>query len=243
MDTKAMELYGRSLHDFLSVDISDKVVVRRDNGYAGDMPPSVFFRKPSDFSPLEQTAMMLCRGDVLDVGAGAGFHSLALQERGMRVLAIDVSPYAIEVMAKRGVKNVQCVDVFEFHKGRFDTLLLMMHGIGMVESLSGLNRFLRHVHKLIKPNGQILFDSLYVRCTEDARHLAYQVANRRAGYYFGEIRMQLEYKGQTGSLFGWLHVDQETLREHAERMGWFCRLVYREDGGDYLAQLTPTGGA
>jgi 2-polyprenyl-3-methyl-5-hydroxy-6-metoxy-1,4-benzoquinol methylase len=241
MDTKAMEPYGQCLLDFFNGDISAKVVVHRDDGLADDLPVSAFFRKPVDFSPLDQTAMTLCRGYVLDIGAGTGCHSLALQEQGLRVLAIDVSPHAIEIMSKRGVKEIQQVDIFKFHEGPFDTLLMMMHGIGMVQDLSGLDRFLRHAHKLIKPDGQIVFDSLDVRCTENPRHLAYHEANRRAGLYFGEIRMQFEYKGQIGPLFSWLHVDPETLVDHAERIGWSCQVVCREENGDYLAQLTPMG--
>ncbi len=202
------------------------------------MSPSIFFRKPADFSPLEQKAMTLCRGYVLDIGAGAGCHSLVLQDRGMRVLAIDFSPHAIEIMSKRGVKECRQVDVFEFHEELFDTLLMMGHGIGIAGDLSGLDRFLRHAHKLLKPDGQIVFDSLDVRCTDNPRHLAYQDANRQAGRYFGEFRLRFEYKGQMGPSFGWLHVDPETLTDHAGRMGWSCRVVCQEDDGNYLAQLT-----
>ena len=117
----------------------------------------------------------------------------------------------------------------------------MMHSIGMVENLSGLDRFLCHAHKLLKPDGQIVFDSFDVRYTENPRDVAYQEANRQAGRYFGEIRRRFEYKGQMGPLFGWLHVDPETLTDHAERMRWFCQVVCREDDGGYLAQLTRMG--
>lgn len=241
MHTESMELYGQCLHDFFSGDISAKVIVHRDDSYRGDMLARVFFRKPADFSPLEQTAMKLCRGDVLDVGAGAGCHSLALQEQGLRVLAIDVSPHAVAIMAKRGVKEVQCANVFEFQQGQFDTLLMMMHGIGLVEDLSGLDRFLHHAHRLLKPGGQIVCDSLDGRYTTDPVHLAYMESNRRAGHYFGEIRTWFEYKGKMGPIFGWLHVDPETLIAHAESMGWSCQVVFKENGGDYLARITLKG--
>ena len=240
MDTEAMEPYGRSLIDFFNGDISAKVIVHRDDGLSEEMPTSIFFRKPSDFSPVEQKAIMLCRGYVLDVGAGAGCQSLTLQDRGIRVLAIDVSPQAIEIMSKRGVKEYKQVDVFEYHKESFDTLLMMGHGIGIVGDLSGLDRLLQHTHKLLKPDGQIVFDSLDVRCTDNPRHLAYQESNRQAGRYFGEFRMRFEYKGQTGPSFKWLHVDPETLTDHAQRTGWSCRVVCQEDDGNYLVQLTPT---
>ena len=239
MNPKAMEPYGRSLLDYFNGARSAQIVIHRDDGHADDLPAGVFFRDPSDFSPIEQTALALCMGYVLDIGAGTGCHSLALQERGTRVLAFDVSPEALEILSKRGVEECQHADVFEFHGGPFDTLLLMMHGIGMVQDLAGLDRFLDRAHKLLKPDGQLLFDSLDVRCTDNPVHLAYQQANRRAGRYFGQIRLRFEYRGQMGPLFGWLHVDPETLTERAERMGWSCRVVCREDNGDYLAQLTP----
>jgi len=239
VNPEAMEPYGRSLLDFFNGDTLAQVVIRRDDGHADDLPASAFFREPSDFSPIEQAAMALCRGYVLDIGAGTGCHSLALQERGTRVLAIDVSPQALEILSKRGVEKCQHVDVFEFHGGPFDTLLLMMHGIGMVEDIAGLDRFLDHVHKLLKADGQILLDSLDVRCTDNPLHLAYQEANRQAGRYFGEIRLRFEYQGRKGPPFGWLHVDPDTLTDRAAKLGWSCQVVCQEDSGDYLAQLAP----
>jgi len=239
MHTEGMDPYGQSLRDFQSGDTSVKFIVRRDDGYSGEMPTSVFFRKPMDFSLLEQKAMDICRGYVLDIGAGAGCHSLALQDRGILVLAIDISPHAIEVMAKRGVREVKQADVFEFRERRFDTLLMMMHGIGIVGNLLGLDRFLAHAHKLLMPNGQIVFDSFDVRRTDDSTNLAYQKANRQAGNYFGEVRTRIEYKGQIGPFFNWLNIDPETLNDHANRFGWSCRIIYCEDNGDYLAKLTP----
>ena len=169
MKTEGMDPYGQSLRDFQSGDISAKFIVHRDDGYSGEIPTGVFFRISLDFSLLEQIAMNLCRGYVLDIGAGAGCHSLALQDRGIRVLAIDISSHAIEVMAKRGVKEVRQADVFEFRGRKFDTLLMMMHGIGIVGNLPGLDRFLAHTHRLLKPNGQIVFDSFDARCTDDAK--------------------------------------------------------------------------
>jgi hypothetical protein len=117
----------------------------------------------------------------------------------MKIAAIDISPCAVEVMAQRGVREVRCADVFEFDRGRFDTLLMLMHGIGMVGDLPGLDRFLRHAHSQAKPGGQLVFDSLDVRYAADAMHLAYQEANRRAGRCFGEIRQAIRVPGAEGA--------------------------------------------
>ncbi len=242
MNSKSMEPYGLALLDFFNGDDSAKIVIYRDDGLKEDLLISFFFREPPDFLPLERTAVNLCRGSVLDVGAGVGPHSLALQDRGLTVCAIDISPEACEVMRKRGVKDVRCINIFDFKEERlFDTLLMLNHGIGLVENLSGLDCFLEDVHRLLKSDGQILFDSLDVRCTSNPIHLAYQEANRQADRYFWEIRLQFEYKGQKGPLWGWLHIDPETLTDHALKTGWSCQVISQEEGGDYLARLTPLG--
>ena len=239
MSAEAMGPYGQALLDYFRGEPLATIVVHRSDGHADNLPASVFFREPASFSPIEQAALNLCRGTVLDIGAGTGCHSLALQERGVPVLALDVSPQALEILAGRGVEACRQADVFEFQGGPFDTLLLMMHGIGMVGDLEGLDRFLSHAHTLLNLGGQLLFDSLDVRYTENPVHLAYQEANRKAGRYVGQIRLRFEYRGQLGLPFDWLHVDPGTLAEHAGRMGWSCRVVRQEENGDYLAQLTP----
>ena len=239
MTAEPMTPYGQALLDFFHGDPSATIVVHRDDGHTDNLPAGIFFREPAAFSPIEQVALDLCRGHVLDIGAGTGCHSLALQERGVKVLAIDVSPEALQILAERGVVERQLADIFKFQGGPFDTLLLMMHGIGMVGNLDGLDRFLAQARSLLTPGGQLLFDSLDVRCTEEPAHLAYQEANRQAGRYFGEIRLQFAYQRRMGPLFGWLHVDPDTLAGHAEAFGWFCRVVRQEENGDYLAQLTP----
>jgi len=237
VDSDAMAPYGQALLDYFNGDAKATVVVEREDGLRSDMPVGAFFREETKFSLIDQAALALCREHVLDVGAGAGCHSLVLQQRGHPVLAVDVSPAAVEIMRKRCVEHAVRADIFELRDGPFDTLPMMMHGIGMVETLSGLDRFLHNAHTLLSPRGQIVLDSLDVRETTDPGHLAYQQALRRAGRYVGEIRMRFEYQGQTGPTFGWLHVDPETLAQRARRANWRCRVVRRETNGDYLAQL------
>ena len=192
----------------------------------------------SPFPPgADRAAMDRCLGHVLDAGAGTGLHSLFLLQRGHRITSIDISPHAVSIMKRRGLPDVHCESVFEFQSRRFDTLLMLGHGIGMVGTIDGLDRFLTHAHGLLTEHGQLLLDSVDVRITDNPRDLAYHKANRRAGRYVGEIRMQFEFQGETGPECEWLHVDTETLNTHAEAAGWQCEIVHQERNGEYLSRL------
>ena len=238
MDPKAMDLFGMALLAHFEGDATAELIIHRDDGQKTPLPVGFFFRGPSQFTPLDNAALDRCRGHVLDVGAGSGLHSLVLQRKGLPVTAIDISPHAVNVMKQRGLKDVHCADIFEFQGGPFDTLLLIGHGIGMVETIAGLDRFLAHARGLLSENGQVLLDSLDVRITDNASNLAYHQANRQAGRYIGETRLQFEFRGEKGLPCGWLHVDAETLNEHAEPAGWQCEVVRREGSGDHLTRLT-----
>ncbi|MEW6379130.1 MAG: class I SAM-dependent methyltransferase [bacterium] len=241
MDARSWIPYGRALLDFSRGKVAAKVIVHETEGRTRKMAMSTFFRKPAEFPTLEQTALNLCRGRVLDIGAGAGCHSLALQERGFSVCAIDISQDAVTVMKKRGVKDVYCADIFDFQAGPFDTILMMMNGIGVVESLNDLGRFLDAVHSLIKPDGQILLDSSDVRRGSKKYRDTDSMIDSESGRYIGEVWFQLEYKGQKGLPFWWLFVDSDTLTEQAVKSGWFCQVIYHEWDGHYLARLVPLG--
>ncbi len=237
MDPHAMEPFGRALRAYLDGDSSAELVMRRDDGTEAAIPVSLFFRDEPSFTSLERTAMSLCEGRVLDIGAGAGSQSAVLQRKGLPVTAIDISREAVAVARRRGVADAVCADIFSFAGGPFDTLLMMGHGIGMVETLEGLKRFLGRSRSLLTAGGRLLVDSLDVRLTEDPKNLAYHEANRSAGRYIGEVRMQFEFRGQKGPWCGWLQVDAETFRELAEPAGWSFEVVHREGNGDYLARL------
>ena len=237
MNPKAMEPFGMALLAYFEGDTTAELIIRRDDGQETPLAVGLFFREPSEFTPIDNAAIDRCKGHVLDVGAGAGIHSLVLQRKGLPVTAIDINPQAVSIMRQQSLMDVHCADIFEFQGGRFDTLLMMGHGIGVVETIAGLDRFLAYAHGLLCEDGQVLLDSLDVRITENPSDLAYHEANRQAGRYIGEIRMQFEFHNEKGPYCGWLHVDAETLKDHAELAGWRCEVVYREESGTYLARL------
>ena len=158
---------------------------------------------------------------------------------GLSVLAIDIAPKAVQVIRSRGVKDTACVDVMDYRGGKFDSILILGHGLGMAQDLAGLDRLLRKLHTLITRNGTILCDSIDVQATTRPEHLQYQKRLEIKGRYKGEIRFQIEYNGVKGDCVKWLHVDPMTLAQAASATGFRCEVLASEGSGDYLAGLYP----
>lgn len=233
-----MAPHGLAIRAYHQGDTSATLMIRREDGEKRPLPVSHYYRSEEEFSRIEVTALEQCRGHVLDIGAGSGIHSLVLQSRGLRVTAVEISPPAAEVLSERGVAEVHCVDVFDFEAGPFDSLLMLGHGIGIVQDIAGLERFLIHAARLTTRKGKLLVHSLDVRRTDDPVHLAYHEFNWRAGRYVGEVRVQLQFEDKISPYFSWLHVDPETLSIKARQAGWHFEMLREEGDGDYLAQLT-----
>ena len=239
MNPEAMKPFGLALTDYFNGDKEAAFNICCDDGVTSTLPAVVFFRQSTDYD-IDRIALDHCRGRVLDIGAGTGLHSLQLQSRGFSVTAIDISPEACNIMRKRGLSEVHCVDICDFKAEPFDTLLILGRGIGMVENIAGLEYFWADMHRLVTPEGQIVLNSADVECTGNPEDLAYQEVNRRTGRYIGEVRMYFEYKGLKGPMCGWLHVAPKTLAEHAVKACWTCEVIVREEDSNYLAKLTKT---
>ncbi|WP_187263679.1 class I SAM-dependent methyltransferase [Pontibacter beigongshangensis] len=200
------------------------------------IPVDYLFRSISQMPELEQLALETCRGTVLDIGAGAGSHSLALQERGVQVTALDISAGAVQVMQARGVRQVLHQDILKLQGPTYDTMLLLMNGIGIAGNLTGLSRFLNHARTLLEPGGQILLESsdiLYMFEEEDGSVLL----DLNAGYY-GEVMYNMRYKAHETGWFNWLFIDAALLEDYATDQGFDFRLLYQGEDGNYLASLT-----
>lgn len=199
------------------------------------MDPAYFFRDFKNMPMIEQTAIEYCCGKILDIGAGAGSHALELQSRGNAVKAIDISPGACSVMKLRGVRNIEVIDFYDLKETSFDTILLMMNGLGIAKRLKHLPEFLKRCRTLLNPNGQILLDSadlMHLFLEEDGSLLM----NLNVDYY-GEIRYQMEYQGVTSKPFDWLYVDYYTLEAVAQDCGFSTNCILQEESHAYLAQL------
>lgn len=202
-----------------------------------EMPVDHLFRTFDDMPHLEQKALNMAYGKVLDIGAGAGCHALALQERGMDVKAIDISPLSCEVMKERGIKDVECVNLFcKQLQGKYDTLLLLMNGTGIAGKLSQLPALLNRLKELLSEEGQILIDSSdlkYIYENEDGS----MDIDLNAQYY-GEVDYQMQYRDIKGEPFDWLYTDPMLLASVSKQCGLQCQIIEQGEHYDYLAKLT-----
>lgn len=208
-----------------------KLWIHNRYGLKEGMPVETYFRSENDMPDLEWQALNECRGAVLDIGAGAGSHSLILQERGFEVTAIDISPLSVNVMKERGVRNVVEGDIFKYNEARYDTLLLLMNGIGLAGSVDGLKKLLEHFKHLLNKGGQLLFDS------SDISYL-YEGHMPEGGDYYGELWYQYEYNRKKTEWFKWLYIDEFTMQKIAIELGYQMEVLLEDEYGQYLARLT-----
>ncbi len=237
MAIQGWDLMGRALQDFyLQKDPGICLKVHSDCSGMETLPVELFFRQDSNLPDLERYALDLCQGRIVDVGAGAGCHSLILQERGRRVTAVDISRDAVKVMAGRGLRHTLAVDIRHWvPEEKFDTVLMLMNGIGLVGDLFGLKDFLDRAPGLIGPAGQLLLDSTDFTLFPEFMGI-WGAALLKRSYYFGEVEYRIEYQDQVSEAYKWLFVDQQTLAEYARKAGWFCQVMFEEEG-QYLARL------
>ncbi len=225
------DVLGSAMHDFYFDNDPKKLWIHNTYGESENMPVKTYFRSKENMPKLERMALQLCKGKVLDVGAGAGSHTLELQHAGIDVTAIDISLKAAEIMHHRGVKKVETGDVFGYNKAKFDTLLFMMNGIGFTGNAQKLALFLEHAKILIHPEGQLLFDS------SDVAYL-YDYKPPESETYYGEISYQYEYKKQKTDWFTWLYTDRNLLAESANETGWQMTVLGEDKWDRFLVKLT-----
>jgi len=222
------DLFGKAILDYQTQNSPENLFTETNISEEDEMDVAYLFRTFAEMPKIEQTALKLSGGKVLDVGCGAGSHSLYLQnERNLNVTPIDISESAIKACQLRGlasakVQNVLDLDITE----KFDTILLLMNGIGLAGTLDGLRKFLQHAASLLKPGGQLIFDSSDV---------AYVYKNHFPDLknYYGEIAYRYQYKGKKTDWFNWLYIDRYTLSSLAASEAWREEFITEDENGQY----------
>jgi len=232
------DILGKALMDYQKGNYIEDIITSTNISDDDVLPLPYLFRDFNDMPKLEQQALQLVKGTVLDAGCGAGNHSLYLQERGFEIKSIDVSKGAIAVCRMRGVKNAKKLDVLK-EKATFDTILLLMNGTGIFQTIDKISHYLRHLRSLLNKEGQILIDSsdiLYMYQDDDGG--VWQDSNAN---YYGELDYFLSYKGEKETPMKWLYLDFNTLKTAALANGLQCELLNEGEHYDYLARLTVLG--
>ena len=224
---------GMMLSDYLAGDKNACVRVDSPQLEMSRMKGSVMFRPKEKMSALEQCALDLCQGHILDVGAGSGCHSLVLQEAGKDVTALDISPGCMAVMEKQGVTQRIFASLFSLKKERFNTLLMLMNGIGICGSIEGLNYFLQQMRTLLHPGGQIIADSTDLT----SMYTRQPLAATETDAYYGETQFTMTYGKVRSDPFDWLYIDYATLAFYAEFHGWRCEKIMTGGDGKYLFRI------
>lgn len=230
------DLMGSAIWDYYYQENPEDLQTETSISELDDLPVSYLFRDYQEMNALEKKALDLSFGKVLDVGSGAGSHSLYLQnERKLEVTALDISSKSIEICKARGVKNAICEDLLQFSEKNFDTVLLLMNGTGIFQSLEHIDQYLQKLKSLVVENGQILIDSTDILYMYDQDEDG-GVLVPATGYY-GELDYYLHYKGESELPMKWLYLDFDTLENAAIANGFKIQKIEQLEDS-YLAQLT-----
>lgn len=227
---------GAAIYDFHRNGSADVLKVYSSDFDDDEIPVSDLFREYEDMPYIERVALDLAAGRVLDVGAGSGCHSLALAKAGKESVAIDISPLSVEVMRERGV-DARLVNLYdESFAEKFDTVLMLMNGTGIIGTLENMETFFTRIRQLLNPGGCVLIDSSDLRYLfeEEDGSLMIDLADD----YYGLVDYQMQYKDVLGEPFDWLYVDFDTLAYYAEENGFMAEMVANGEHYDYLARLT-----
>ncbi len=234
-DSANPDVFGAALLDFYNGKYTEDITVISSLTEDDEIPVPYLFRDFEEMPKIEQKALNLAKGKILDVGACAGSHSLYLQQRGLDVTALDVSAGAIKVCHSRGIKKTLRADVFDLQEVSYDTILLMMNGTGIFKTLKNTQNALKHLARLLADNGQILMDSSDIAFMYEEEDGSYWRDTSRD--YYGEVTFKIRYKKQTSQAFEWLYLDFETLKAEAEKTGFSCEKILKGPHREYLARL------
>lgn len=227
---------GAAIADYFTKGCAAKLRVFSSQFDEDEIPAEQLFRTFDEMPVLEQEALRRATGKILDCGAGSGCHALALQDMGKQVEAIDISPLSVETMQKRGVRQAYCVNLFDEHYlQKFDTILMLMNGSGIIGKLENMSTFFAKMKQLLNPGGCIYMDSSDLRYLFEDEDGSFLID--LAGGYYGEIDFRMQYKQVKGEPFDWLYVDFQTLSFYAAENGFKAELVKEGEHYDYLACL------
>jgi SAM-dependent methyltransferase len=234
------DAYGELLLAHLDGEERSQEIVERDDGYIEAMAgPGPYFAPFRRWRAHQRKAVRYMRGRVLDVGAGAGRVALELQARGHEVVAIDVSPGAVEVCRRRGVHDARVMAFEDVDEtvGAIDTVVMFGNNFGLFGGAAKARRMLRRLHRLTTPDGRIVADTRDTFSTDNPDHLGYHERNRRRGRMPGQLRLRVRSGLASTPWFDYLIVSPEELGDLVAGSGWEVARLIEGEAGMYIAVL------
>lgn len=227
------DLMGRAIWDYYHQNSPEDLLTETNISESDILPVSYLFRSFEEMPPIEQKALEMAAGKVLDIGSCSGTHSIYLQnQRNLEVVPLDFSPLSIEVCKLRGLKNAVCSSLLDYNGDSFDTLLMLMNGTGIFGNVGEIDIYLQKLFSLLKPGGQVLIDGtdlIYMYGIENGPHLP-------ETSYYGEVDFFVSYKGEIEEPFKMLYLDFDNLKLAAEENGFIVEKIL-DDENSYLARL------
>jgi SAM-dependent methyltransferase len=230
--------FGRAFIDH-HLGRETELVFERDDGYSNTSELPHYFREYEAFSPYEKDVLSCAGRRVLDVGCGAGRHSLWLEREGLDVTGVDSSPLALEVCKRRGVQNLVRGEVHSlpFREAHFDTIVLLGNGFGLAGRLEETVDLLRTLHGITSDGAHVLTDCRNPVITREKAHLEYHEANRKRGRPAGEVRIRAKCKSEVSDWFHLLMVTPQDMEEVCGKAGWRVKEFFEDAGPSYGAVL------
>lgn len=233
------DAYGKQLlAQYLGNTPTSEIIEREDNFIATGSQIGMYFTEYEEWSELEKTAIDKSQGKTLDIGCGAGRHSLYLQEKGFDVTGIDNSPGAIRVCKMRGLKKaivrpIEQID--KFRQNSFETILMLGNNFGLFGSRDKARLLLQKMSVITKPNAQIIAGTMNPYQTTNEDHLSYHKLNRRRGRMGGQIRFRVRYGKAVSEWFDYLFVSPDEMEEILSKTDWRIKELLTSESPNYMA--------
>jgi SAM-dependent methyltransferase len=216
-------------------------IVERDDGFiaVSSFGAKGYFAQRRAWPGVERRGMRYVRGRALDIGCGGGRVCLEAQAKGIEIVGVDVSPGAVEVCRRRGVRDVRLLGIDDVDEalGRFDTIVMFGNNFGLLGRPAKAKRLLRRFLGLTSERGRIVATSRHVYDTADPTHVAYLRRNRERGRLSGELRLRVRFRDLVGPWFDYLIVSKEEMTELVDGTGWSASRFLEDDGPLYCAVL------
>lgn len=241
---ESWDAFGQEIHAFWMGKQDAIEIIERDDGLIDvSGGPGSYFAPYREWSVEQQEAMTYVRGRVLDIGCGAGRIALYLQEQGHEIVAIDISPLAVEVSLQRGVRDVRLLSINQINSrlGTFDTIVMMGNNFGLFGNFRRARWLLRRWHGMTSPEARIIAQTLDPYQTDNPDHLAYHAWNRQRGRMGGQARIRVRYKRSIGPWFDYLFVSREEMSDLVAGTGWHMARTIDSAGPIYVAILEKDG--